>query len=289
MRAKNTEIHQKKILNVNGGQLDFSVPKVMGIINLTPDSFYQPKWKDFGYLPAENQILIQAEKMLDEGADLLDLGAYSSRPNAEHLSVQEEINRLLGPLRVIKKTFPAAIISVDTFRSDVARAAIGEGAALINDISAGQLDSKMFETIASLNVPYILMHMKGTPQTMQQLVQYENVFDEVYFYFTERLAKLKSLGINELIIDPGFGFAKTTEQNYVLLDKLDQFKSLGLPLLAGLSRKSMVYKTLETDAEGALNGTISANTIALMKGASILRVHDVKPAIDAIKIVQQLD
>lgn len=289
MRAKNTEIHQKKILNVNGGQLDFSVPKVMGIINLTPDSFYQPKWKDFGYLPAENQILIQAEKMLDEGADLLDLGAYSSRPNAEHLSVQEEINRLLGPLRVIKKTFPAAIISVDTFRSDVARAAIGEGAALINDISAGQLDSKMFETIASLNVPYILMHMKGTPQTMQQLVQYENVFDEVYFYFTERLAKLKSLGINELIIDPGFGFAKTTEQNYVLLDKLDQFKSLGLPLLAGLSRKSMVYKTLETDAEGALNGTVSANTIALMKGASILRVHDVKPAIDAIKIVQQLD
>ncbi len=289
MRAKNTEIHQKKILNVNGGQLDFSVPKVMGIINLTPDSFYQPKWKDFGYLPAENQILIQAEKMLDEGADLLDLGAYSSRPNAERLSVQEEINRLLGPLRVIKKTFPAAIISVDTFRSDVARAAIGEGAALINDISAGQLDSKMFETIASLNVPYILMHMKGTPQTMQQLVQYENVFDEVYFYFTERLAKLKSLGINELIIDPGFGFAKTTEQNYVLLDKLDQFKSLGLPLLAGLSRKSMVYKTLETDAEGALNGTISANTIALMKGASILRVHDVKPAIDAIKIVQQLD
>ncbi len=289
MRAKNTEIHQKKILNVNGGQLDFSVPKVMGIINLTPDSFYQPKWKDFGYLPAENQILIQAEKMLDEGADLLDLGAYSSRPNAERLSVQEEINRLLGPLRVIKKTFPAAIISVDTFRSDVARAAIGEGAALINDISAGQLDSKMFETIASLNVPYILMHMKGTPQTMQQLVQYENVFDEVYFYFTERLAKLKSLGINELIIDPGFGFAKTTEQNYVLLDKLDQFKSLGLPLLAGLSRKSMVYKTLETDAEGALNGTVSANTIALMKGASILRVHDVKPAIDAIKIVQQLD
>jgi dihydropteroate synthase len=289
MKAKNTEIHQKKILNVNGGQLDFSVPKVMGIINLTPDSFYQPKWKDFGYLPSENQMLIQAEKMLDEGADLLDLGAYSSRPNAEHLSVQEEINRLLGPLRSIKKTFPEAIISVDTFRSDVARAAIGEGAAIINDISAGKLDPEMFETIASLNVPYILMHMKGTPQTMQQLVQYENVFDEVYFYFTERLAKLKSLGINELIIDPGFGFAKTTEQNYVLLDKLDQFKSLGLPLLAGLSRKSMVYKTLETDAEGALNGTISANTIALMKGASILRVHDVKPAIDAIKIVQQLD
>jgi dihydropteroate synthase len=287
MRDKNTFFQVNTTLNISGKLMDLSVPKVMGIINLTPDSFYQTDEKNRGHLPVQQQILQKVEQMLTDGADFIDLGAYSSRPKAENIPVTEEIERLLPPLKALVKEFPDAIVSVDTFRSEVAKAAVGEGSKIINDISAGDLDDKMFQTIAYLQVPYILMHMKGTPQTMLQHAHYEDVFLEVFGYLQRKVAELRALGINDLVIDPGFGFAKNAEHNYTLLNKLDDFTILGVPLLAGLSRKSMIYKQLETDAEHALSGTIAANTIALMKGASILRVHDIKPAVEAIKIVMK--
>ena len=300
MTAKNTDFHnnnrvlgnndtsgeipQKRTINVKGKLLDLSTPKVMGILNLTPDSFY-----DKGRNNGIEQALKRTETMLLEGAEFIDIGAYSSRPRAEDISPQEEQDRLLPVLKILVKEFPEAVISIDTFRASVAKAAINEGAHIINDISGGELDKKMFETVAALEVPYILMHMKGTPQNMQDNIQYDDVFLEVFQYFAEKISALQELGVKDIILDPGFGFAKKIKHSYELLSVMDQFKLLGLPILAGVSRKSMIYKPLEITAEEALNGTTVANTIALMKGAGILRVHDVKAAVEAVKIVSLLN
>ena len=271
-------------INCNGKLIDLSSPKVMGILNVTPNSFF-----DGGKHSDEKAILIQVEKMLSEGATFIDIGGYSSKPSAEFVSEEEELQRLLPVVQKVVKEFPEAIISIDTFRSNVAKVTIENGAAIINDISAGNLDDKMLETVAKIQVPYIMIHMKGTPQSMQSMTQYENIVKEMVFYFSERVAKARSLGINDLIIDPGFGFAKTLEQNFEVLSKLELFQMLEFPILAGVSRKSMVYKTLETSAEFALNGTTSLNTIALLKGAKILRVHDVKEAVECVKLYNQLN
>jgi dihydropteroate synthase len=270
-------------INCNGKLIDLSSPKVMGILNVTPNSFF-----DGGKHTNEKAILVQVEKMLLEGATFIDMGGYSSKPSAEFVSEEEELQRLVPVIKDIVKEFPDVIISVDTFRSKVAQEAIENGAAIINDISAGNLDAKMMKTVAKLQVPYIMMHMKGTPQTMQSLAQYENIVKEMLFYFSQKIAQARSLGINDLILDPGFGFAKTLEQNFEVLSKLELFQMTELPLLVGVSRKSMVYKTLETTAEFALNGTTSLNTISLLKGAKILRVHDVKEAVECVKLHQQL-
>jgi len=274
-----TFFHKKTTLNAGGKLIDLSAPKVMGIINLTPDSFYAGSRKQ-----DTTAILSQAEKMLNEGATFLDLGAYSSRPGADDISIQEETDRLLPAVEAIAKAFPDAVLSIDTFRSQVAVAAIKAGAHIINDISGGQLDADMFATVAQLQVPYILMHMKGTPQTMNQLANYDNVFDEVFDYFTDKYHQLKQLGVNDVIIDPGFGFAKKTEHSYALMSRLQDFNVLQLPVLVGISRKNMIYKVLGITADEALNGTTVLNTIALTKGANILRVHDVKEAVEAVKI-----
>lgn len=270
-------------INCKGNLIDLSTPKVMGILNLTPDSFF-----DGGKYQDQTASLKQVERMLNEGATFIDVGAYSSRPNAEHVSEEEELKRLIPVLELILKEFPEVLISVDTFRSKVARAAIETGAAMINDISAGQLDPQMMPTVGNLKVPYIMMHMRGTPQTMQQQTLYEDLVKDILFYFSERLEEAGSHGITNPIIDPGFGFAKTREQNFELLNNLELFKFIEHPLLAGVSRKSMIYKTLETTAEHALNGTSVLNTIALEKGASILRVHDVKEAMECVTLVKAL-
>jgi len=271
-------------LNCNGKLIDLTSPKVMGILNVTPNSFY-----DGGKHVEEKAILNQVEKMLLEGATFIDVGGYSSKPDAEVVSEEQELQRILTVIQNISKEFPNAVISIDTFRSKVAQAAVENGVAIINDISAGNLDAKMMETVAQLQVPYIMMHMKGTPQTMQSLAQYENIVKEMLFYFSEKIALARSFGINDLILDPGFGFAKTVEQNFEVLSKLDLFQITEMPILAGLSRKSMIYKTLDTSAEFALNGTTSLNTISLMKGAKILRVHDVKEAVECVQLFNQLN
>lgn len=271
-------------INCNGKLIDLSTPKVMGILNCTPDSFY-----DGGKYKSESQFLSQVEKMLSDGATFVDIGAYSSKPNSEFVSEEEELNRLLPVIELVLKSFPNTIISVDTFRSKIANKAIENGAAIVNDISAGNLDEKMLETVAKLQVPYIMMHMKGTPQTMQTLAQYDNICKEMLFYFSERVGKARSFGINDIIIDPGFGFAKTLEQNYKVMQKLELFQMLELPLLVGISRKSMIYKTLETTAENSLNGTTFLNAISLQKGANILRVHDVKEAVESVKLFNKLN
>ena len=283
MADKNTDFQQKLTLNVRGSQLDLSSPKLMGIINLTPDSFF-----DGGRNNSIENALKKSEEFLAEGADLLDLGAYSSRPGAEHISEETEHERLIPVVKAIAKEFPQALISIDTFRSGIAKAAIAEGGHLINDISAGEMDENMFQTIAELKVPYILMHMRGTPKTMTQLTDYADLLSEISQYFSRKIKQLNDLGVHDLIIDPGFGFAKTIDQNYELLAKLDNLKILGYPILAALSRKSMIYKLLDTDAEHALNGTTAANTIALLNGANILRVHDIAEAKEAIQIVGKL-
>jgi dihydropteroate synthase len=267
------------LINCLGNLIDLSTPKVMGILNVTPNSFY-----DGGKYQHETEILKRVEVMLNEGADFIDIGAYSSKPNAEFVSEEEELNRLLPILKSVLKEFPTTIISVDTFRSEIAKVSIENGAAIINDISAGSLDEKMMETIAKFQVPFIMMHMKGTPQTMMSLTTYDNIVKEMLFYFSEKVAQARSFGINDLIIDPGFGFAKTTEQNYEVMQKLQLFQSLELPILAGVSRKSMIYKPLESTPEKALNGTTALNMIALTKGASILRVHDLKEAVECVKL-----
>jgi len=251
----------------------------MGIINLTPDSFFAGSRKQ-----GVEEALQQAGKMLGEGAAFLDLGAYSSRPGAEDISVQEETDRLLPVVEAITEHFPEAVLSVDTFRSKVAETAINAGAHIINDISGGQLDDDMFATAARLQVPYILMHMKGSPQTMLKEAHYEDVFAEVYDYFVDRYHQLKQMGVHDVIIDPGLGFAKKAEHSYALMNRLQDCNMLQLPLLVGVSRKTMIYKTLGITAEEALNGTTVLNTIALMKGANILRVHDVKEAVEAVKL-----
>lgn len=271
-------------INCNGKLIDLSTPKVMGILNCTPDSFY-----DGGKYKSESQFLSQVEKMLSDGATFVDIGAYSSKPNAEFVSEEEELNRLLPVIELVLKFFPETIISVDTFRSKIAQSAIENGAAIINDISAGNLDEEMLETVAKLQVPYIMMHMKGTPQSMQTLTQYDNICKEMLFYFSERVGKARSFGINDIIIDPGFGFAKSLEQNYEVMQKLELFQMLELPLLVGISRKSMIYKTLETTAENSLNGTTFLNAISLQKGANILRVHDVKEAVESVKLFNKLN
>ena len=284
MTAKNTFFQEKKTLNIHGRIMDLSVPKVMGILNLTPDSFF-----DGGRHNELRAALERTEQMLQEGADIIDVGAYSSRPNAEDISQEEELARLLPVLNEIRRAFPEAVLSVDTFRAEVARVAVSEGVHIINDISAGQLDPEMFKTAAALKVPYILMHMKGTPQTMQQHAHYDNVLNEVLDYFTKKVRELTDLGVVDIILDPGFGFSKTVAHNYELLNHLETLKMLGLPILAGVSRKTMIWKTLGITPAEALNGTTVLNTVALMKGARILRVHDVKAAAEAVKLVSQLN
>jgi len=271
-------------LNCKGQLIDLSTPKVMGILNITPDSFY-----DGGLYKNENEILLQAEKMRSEGATFIDIGAYSSRPGALHIDEAEELKRIVPVVNLILSHFPDTLISIDTFRSEVARQCIETGAALINDISAGQMDANMMPTVAKLNVPYIMMHMKGTPQNMQQQTNYKDLVKDLIFYFSERMAEAKSHQIKDIIIDPGFGFSKSLEQNYELMTKLDLFTNLDCPLLVGVSRKSMIYKLLENTPQEALNGTTSLNTIALLKGTSILRVHDVKEAMECIKITNQFN
>ena len=278
-----TELRLKMTINCLGKLVDLSTPKVMGILNITPNSFY-----DGGKYSDEKSILSQVEKMLSEGATFIDIGAYSSKPSAEFVSEEEEISRLLPIIKLVSNHFPESLISVDTFRANVAKAGIETGACIINDISAGNLDSAMIKTVASLQVPYIMMHMKGNPQTMQSLANYENVTKEMLFYFSEKIAQARSFGINDLIIDPGFGFAKTLEQNFEIMNNLELFQMLELPMLVGVSRKSMVYKTLDTKPDFALNGTTVLNTIALQKGANILRVHDVKEAMETVKLVGKL-
>ncbi|TCN59692.1 dihydropteroate synthase [Flavobacterium circumlabens] len=271
------------LINCKGQLIDLSTPKVMGVMNVTPDSFF-----DGGKYKNEYEIVTRAGKILTEGATFIDIGAYSSRPGADFVSEQEEIDRIVPAIEIILKHFPEALLSIDTFRAEVAKASIESGAALINDIAAGELDDKMFDVIAHYNVPYIMMHMRGNPQTMQTMTQYEDIVKEMLFYFSEKVKKARSLGINDLILDPGFGFAKTTEQNYEVLQKMELFNSLELPVLAGISRKSMIYKTLNITAQEALNGTTVINTIALTKGAKILRVHDVKEAMECVTLFNKM-
>ena len=271
-------------INCKGQLIDLSTPKVMGILNVTPNSFY-----DGGKFKSESEFLDQTEKMVTDGATFIDIGAYSSKPNAAFVSEEEEIARIVPILNLILTYFPETLISIDTFRSKVAKLSIENGASIINDISAGSLDEKMFEVIAQYNVPYIMMHMRGNPNTMQGLTNYENIVKEILFYFSEKVAKARSFGINDLIVDPGFGFAKTTDQNFEVLQKLELFQMLELPVVVGLSRKSMIYKTLENNASEALNGTTVLNTISLNKGANILRVHDVKEAVECVTLFNKLN
>lgn len=256
----------------------------MGILNATPDSFYDGKINN-----TFDEIIKHASQMVEDGAKIIDIGGYSTRPSASDVSIIEELKRVIPVIEKLKTLYPNIIISIDTFRAEVAREAINNGASIINDISAGELDHKMFETVADLNVPYIMMHTKGTPQTMQSLTQYENLIEEIISYFSIKINTLKSLGVNDLIIDPGFGFAKTMEQNYELLQKLPYFKVLELPILVGVSRKSMIYKLLNISPDESLNGTTTLNTIALMQGASIIRVHDVKEAVETVKLLEKVN
>lgn len=272
-------------INCKGNLIDLSTPKVMGILNCTPDSFF-----DGGKYKNESEILHQVEKMLNDGATFIDVGAYSTKPGADFVSEEEELKRILPILDLILAHFPETLLSVDTFRSYVAQKAIENGVVIVNDISAGLLDENMIETVAKLQVPYIMMHMKGNPQTKQSLANYEDVVKEIMYYFSERLQKARSFGISDIIIDPGFGFfSKTLEQNYEVLHKMELFSMLELPILAGISRKSMVYKVLESSPQEALNGTSVLNTIALQKGAKILRVHDVKEAVECVKLIEKLN
>ncbi|MBC5994868.1 dihydropteroate synthase [Pontibacter sp. SD6] len=277
--SKDKLFHKKSTLNCRGNILSLSTPQVMGILNLTPDSFYAGS-----RLSSTQEAVKRAEAMLAEGANILDIGGYSSRPGATDISEQEEIDRVVPAIEAIHAAFPEAILSIDTFRAKVAEAAVNAGASIINDISGGNLDEAMFETVAKLQVPYILMHMRGTPQTMTTLAKYEDVVLEVIDELQAQVAKLNQLGVKDIILDPGFGFAKTIEHNFELLRRLDELRILGLPILTGMSRKSMVYKALGIDQADALTGTIAVNTIALMHGADILRVHDVKETKQTVQL-----
>lgn len=273
--------HLTKYLNVNGQLLDLSVPQVMGILNVTPDSFYSGS-----RMQTEADIAARARQILDEGASIIDIGAYSSRPQAEHISPEEEIKRLRVGLEVVNRNHPGAVVSVDTFRAQVAEYCVKEhGVAIINDIAAGEMDAQMFETVARLGVPYIMMHMQGTPQSMQREPHYENLLREVFLYFARKVQQLRDLGVKDIVIDPGFGFGKTLEHNYELMAHLEEFSIFELPLLTGVSRKSMIYRLLGGTPQDALNGTTVLDTIALMKGADILRVHDVREAVETVTIV----
>lgn len=277
--------HEKpRYINAGGKLLDLDVPRVMGILNITPDSFYKGSRYN-----TDAEIVKAASTMLEEGADILDVGGYSSRPGAKEITIEEESERVLGAIRLINMEFPDATISVDTFRADIAMKAVSDcGARIINDISGGEGDPGMFKTIEKLNVPYILMHMKGTPGTMQDNPVYDDIIADILRWFGEKIFKLKSAGIKDIIIDPGIGFGKTTDQNFELLQKLSDFSITGLPLLVGLSRKGMIWKTLDITADEALNGTTALNAVALMNGAYILRVHDVKEAVQTVKLINKL-
>ena len=271
-------------INCKGELITFDKPKVMGIINITPDSFYE------GSRHREmNDILKQVDKMMDQGADLIDIGGYSSRPGADDIPLQEELDRVIPVIRNVADKFPQVRISVDTFRSQVAEQVLDNGAAMINDISAGLLDDAMMDVVSKYQVPYVMMHMKGTPQTMRSLNQYDDLITEIIHYFSERIRRANELGINDLIIDPGFGFAKNIDQNFELLKRLSHLEHLELPLLIGVSRKSMVHKTLGIKPEEALNGTTALNMLALDRGASILRVHDVKEAVECCKLYDRIN
>lgn len=268
-------------VNLNGDLVSLNPPLVMGILNVTPDSFYAgSRCED------ESAIISRTEEIIEQGGMIVDVGAYSSRPHADDVSSEEEMRRLSKALTIIRKSYPDIYISVDTFRADVARRCVEEfGVSMINDISGGELDDKMFEVISDLKIPYILMHMRGTPQTMQQYVDYKNIVADMLMYFSQKSDKLRQMGANDIIIDPGFGFSKTLEDNYELMGHLSEFRMLGLPIMVGISRKSMIYKLLGISPEESLNGTTVLNTLALLGGADILRVHDVKEAVEAVKIV----
>ncbi len=270
-------------LKIGQNLLDLSTPKIMGVLNLTPDSFF-----DGGKYTQETLLLKQVEKMRQEGATFIDIGGYSTRPGAAHIPLEEEHQRVIPAIALILKHFPDVLISIDTFRAAIAKAAVAQGALIVNDISGGELDEAMFETVAKLNVPYILMHSRGTPKTMTQLTTYEDLIKDICLYFNKKVRQLQALGQYEIILDVGFGFAKNKAQNFHILHHLSVFKNLGLPLLVGLSRKSMIYKTLSIEPSQALNGTSILNTIALLGGASILRVHDVKEAAEAVKLMEAL-
>ena len=272
-----------KTINCKGKLIDLLTPKVMGIINLTPDSFY-----DGGKLGSEKEIIYQAEKMLKEGATFLDLGGYSSRPGANFVSEADELNRVLPAVKTLIKEFPNVNLSIDTFRSKIAKTCIENGACMINDISAGLLDPQMLEVIANHQVPLVMMHMRGTPETMMLNTNYENLTNDILYFFSERIAKARALGINDIIVDPGFGFSKKLDQNFELFDDLELFSFLNTPILIGISRKSMIQKTLNISATESLNGTTALHAIALQKGVSILRVHDVKEAFETINLLQNL-
>lgn len=271
-------------LNVRGRLINFSKPKIMGILNVTPDSFYD----GFRYTD-EASMAKQVEKMMGDGADFVDVGGYSTRPGAAEISLAEELSRTIPVVRFIAKNFPEIIISIDTFRSGVAMHAVDAGAHLVNDISGGELDKEMFAAVASLQVPYVLMHSRGTPETMTSMTSYEDLLKEILDYFHQKIFALHRLGVKDIIVDPGFGFAKTITQNFELLNQLSRLQILGKPVMAGLSRKSLIWRTLKTNPEGALNGTTTLNTVALLKGASILRVHDVQEANETIQLVNQLN
>lgn len=273
-----------KSVNIGGKLLQLDTPIVMGIVNITPDSFYSGSRKE-----TLNDAIKQAEQILEDGGTIIDIGGQSTAPTSSMLDASEELKRISPIIREIRKTFPNAILSIDTFYSEVAKAAVEEfGVNIINDISGGQIDDMMFETVAKLNVPYILMHMRGTPQTMQQLTNYNNLLKDIFYYFSQKVSQLNQLGANDIIIDPGFGFSKTVEQNYKLMANLKYFDIFELPLMVGISRKTMIYKLLDTTPSESLNGTTALNTFALNSGANILRVHDVKQAVECIKIYDKI-
>ena len=278
------EITTARYINVNGSLLDLSQPRVMGILNVTPDSFYAGSRTQTAV-----EIARRVKQIVSEGAAIIDIGAYSSRPNADNVSAREEMERLRMGLKILFEIQPDAVVSVDTFRADVARMCVEEyGVAIINDIAAGEMDANMFHTVAALNVPYIMMHMQGTPQSMQQHPHYDNLLKEVFLYFARKVQQLRDLGVKDIILDPGFGFGKTMEHNYELLSHLEEFRIFELPLLVGVSRKSMIYRLLDITPQEALNGTTVLDTICLLKGADILRVHDVKEAVETVRIVQAM-
>lgn len=278
------EITTARYINVNGSLLDLSQPRVMGILNVTPDSFYAGSRTQ-----TEAEIVRRVKQIVSGGAAIIDIGAYSSRPNADNVSAREEMERLRMGLKILFEIQPDAVVSVDTFRADVARMCVEEyGVAIINDIAAGEMDANMFHTVAALNVPYIMMHMQGTPQSMQQHPHYDNLLKEVFLYFARKVQQLRDLGVKDIILDPGFGFGKTMEHNYELLSHLEEFRIFELPLLVGVSRKSMIYRLLDITPQEALNGTTVLDTICLLKGADILRVHDVKEAVETVRIVQAM-
>jgi dihydropteroate synthase len=284
MFIKDTFFSKNRSLNCGGKLVDLSIPKVMGILNITPDSFY-----DGGRYDTEDKMFLRITKMISEGADIIDIGGMSTRPGSNPISEEEEIRRIIPAIKLIRKHFPEVIISVDTYRANVARIAVMDYSVnIINDISGGEMDSNMFKTIADLRIPYIIMHMRGSPLVMQTQTDYYDILAEMIDFFSLRIDKLKSMGAVDLIIDPGFGFSKTIDQNFFILKNLGTFRLFELPLLIGISRKSMIYRTLGTDSEGSLNGTTVLNTVALLNGADIIRVHDVQAAVQAITLLEKL-